>query len=105
MKRELPTFACGRKWRARSPRPPKTERLVRETPSGCGGMEEDAMNRKWFQVMTWLMWLALPLTALRYWQVWGGLCAHMAAHFYGFGPAHGGMPRQVSLGFAPGISP
>jgi len=67
-------------------------------------MEEDAMNRRWFQVMTWLMWLALPLTALRYWQVWGRLPAHMATHFDAFGRPNGWMSRQVSLEFALGIT-
>jgi len=39
------------------------------------------MNRKLFPILTAMMWLALPLTAVRYWQVWDQLPERMATHF------------------------
>jgi xanthosine utilization system XapX-like protein len=58
------------------------------------------MNRKFFTTLTALMWLALPLTALRYWQVWDHLPARMATHFGAHGQPNGWMPRETSLSFA-----
>lgn len=62
------------------------------------------MNRRAFQFFTWLMWLALPLIALRYWQVWDQLPLRMATHFDVNGRANGWMTRDVSLWFALGIT-
>jgi len=62
------------------------------------------MNRRAFHVLTWLMWLALPLLALRYWQVWDQLPLRMATHFDINGRANGWMTRDVSLWFALGIT-
>ena len=62
------------------------------------------MNRKLFTILTVLMWLALPLTALRYWQVWDQLPARMATHFGANGQPNGWMPREVSLYFALGLT-
>lgn len=62
------------------------------------------MNRKHFTIMTALMWLALPLTALRYWLVWDQLPARMATHFGANGQANGWMPREISLYFALGLT-
>ena len=28
------------------------------------------MNRNWYKPLVWLMWLALPATALNYWRAW-----------------------------------
>jgi hypothetical protein len=39
------------------------------------------MKRGWYALATWLMWLALPLTALRYLGVWDRLPIRMAVHF------------------------
>ena len=39
------------------------------------------MKRDWYTLATWLMWLALPITALNYWRVWDRLPARMAVHF------------------------
>ncbi len=39
------------------------------------------MTRDFFKPLTWLMWLALPITALNYWQAWDQLPARMAVHF------------------------
>src|ERR1700757_1900235 len=61
------------------------------------------MNRKRFQLATVLMWLALPLTALRYWQVWDRLPALMATHFAANGQANGWMTREAALYFVLGL--
>jgi hypothetical protein len=42
------------------------------------------MNRQWYKPpawLIWLMWLALPLSALEYRQNWDQLPARMAVHF------------------------
>lgn len=39
------------------------------------------MNRSWYTLATWLMWLALPITALSYLRVWDRLPMRMAVHF------------------------
>jgi hypothetical protein len=62
------------------------------------------MNRKRFTILTALMWLALPVTALRYWQVWDQLPAPMATHFAADGHANGWMSREVALYYALGVS-
>src|SRR5215471_1238777 len=62
------------------------------------------MNRKLFTLLTALMWIALPLTALRYWQVWDSLPASMATHFAADGHANGWMPRETALYFALGVT-
>lgn len=61
------------------------------------------MNRT-FKAFTWLMWLALPLTALRYRMVWDRLPVRMATHFNAAGQANGWMTREVSLEFALGLT-
>lgn len=62
------------------------------------------MNRKLFQFAVALMWLALPLTALRYWTVWDQLPFRMATHFDANWHANGWMPRETSFEFALGIT-
>jgi len=39
------------------------------------------MNRDWYKTLTWLMWLALPITGLNYWRAWDQLPTRMAVHF------------------------
>ncbi len=39
------------------------------------------MKRERFHLFTGLMWLALPIIALRHWQLWDRLPASMAVHF------------------------
>src|SRR5581483_781753 len=46
------------------------------------------------------MWLALPLTACRYWSAWDRLPAHMATHFGANGQPNGWMTPQQSLTFS-----
>jgi hypothetical protein len=60
------------------------------------------MNRK-FQLATAAMWLALPLFALRTYQVWDHLPTRMASHFDAAGHANGWMSREVSLTFSLGF--
>jgi hypothetical protein len=62
------------------------------------------MNRRLFTILTALMWIAIPLTALRYAQVWDELPARMATHFAADGHPNGWMPRETSLYFALGIT-
>src|SRR5215472_19364586 len=59
--------------------------------------------RRGFQFATALMWLALPLTALRYWQVWHQLPARLATHFAANGQPNGWMSREVALYFGLGL--
>jgi len=61
------------------------------------------MNRK-IQVVTWLMWLVLPLTALRFWWAWDRLPARMATHFNASGQPNGWMTRQAALEFGLGMT-
>jgi hypothetical protein len=58
------------------------------------------MTRKAFIIATALMWLALPLTALRYVEWWNQLPTAMATHFTANGQANGWMSREVSLSYA-----
>ena len=62
------------------------------------------MKSKSFQFAIALMWLALPLTALRYWTSWDQLPARMATHFDINGRANGWMSRETSLQFAIGLA-
>jgi hypothetical protein len=62
------------------------------------------MNRRTFAILTALMWIALPLTALRYAQVWNQLPVNMATHFNALGEPNGWMPRLTSLYFALGLT-
>jgi uncharacterized membrane protein len=41
----------------------------------------DSIERKIFQAAVGLAWLALPLTALKYWTAWDRLPMRMAVHF------------------------
>jgi Protein of unknown function (DUF1648) len=58
------------------------------------------MNRKAFQIFIWLMWLALPITAVRFWMAWDRLPLRMATHFGINGQPNGWMPRHTALYFA-----
>jgi len=62
------------------------------------------MNRKLYQSLTWLLWLALPLTALRFWMVWDQLPARMATHFNANWQPNGWMSKEVALAFALGMT-
>lgn len=62
------------------------------------------MNRKVFETSIWLMWLALPATAVRFWLAWDRLPLRMATHFDFNGRPNGWMPRETALYFALGIT-
>src|SRR5579871_2069966 len=62
------------------------------------------MNRKLFTILTALMWIAIPLTALRFWQVWDLLPASMATHFAADGHPNGWMSRETALYYALGVT-
>jgi hypothetical protein len=62
------------------------------------------MNRKVFQTLIWLMWLALPLTAFRFWLAWSRLPLRMATHFDINWRPNGWMPRDTAFYFALGIT-
>jgi hypothetical protein len=62
------------------------------------------MNRKVFTILTGLMWIAIPLTALRYWQGWDALPTSMATHFAADGHPNGWMPRETAFYYALGVT-
>lgn len=61
------------------------------------------MNRRRFQMFTGLLWLALPLMALRHWQVWDRLPASLAVHFNAANQPNGWMSKSVALRFDLGL--
>jgi hypothetical protein len=62
------------------------------------------MNRKVFQTFIWLMWLALPITALRFALAWNHLPLRMATHFDIGGRPNGWMLRGTAFYTALGIT-
>ena len=62
------------------------------------------MNRRAFQIGVALPWLALPLIALRYWQVWNELPAYMATHFDAANRPNGWMSRGTALWYGLAIA-
>jgi hypothetical protein len=62
------------------------------------------MNRRIFQFATVFLWLALPLVALQYLQVWNQLPAHVATHFNAAGEANGWMSPDQALKFGVGFT-
>jgi len=62
------------------------------------------MKHKVFQTFTWLMWLALPITALRFGLAWNHLPPRMATHFDINGRPNGWMPRETAFYTALGIT-
>lgn len=61
------------------------------------------MNRTFYKPAVWLMWLALPLTALNYWRVWDRLPARVAVHFDANWQPNGWTSREGALMLALGI--
>ena len=55
------------------------------------------MNRGFYKLATWLMWLALPTTALNYWRAWDHLPVRMAVHFDAHWQPNGYTSREGSL--------
>ncbi|HKH98425.1 MAG TPA: DUF1648 domain-containing protein [Candidatus Sulfotelmatobacter sp.] len=61
------------------------------------------MNRDWYKPAIWLMWLALPTTALNYWRAWDHLPARMAVHFDANWQPNGYTSREGALELGLGI--
>jgi uncharacterized membrane protein len=55
------------------------------------------MKRDWYTLATWMMWLALPITALNYWRVWDRLPMRMAVHFDANWQPNGYTSREGAL--------
>jgi hypothetical protein len=60
--------------------------------------------RRMFQFGIVFLWLALPLTAVQYTQVWNQLPARVATHFNAANHANGWMPRVEAVQFAVGFT-
>ncbi len=61
------------------------------------------MNRDWYKTLVWLMWVALPATALNYWRAWDQLPLRMAVHFDADWHPNGYTSREGSLILGLGI--
>ena len=61
------------------------------------------MNRNLYKPAIWLMWLALPITALTYWRSWDQLPMRMAVHFDANWQPNGYSSREGSLMLSLGI--
>jgi immunity protein, SdpI family len=61
------------------------------------------MHRRIFQLAVVLLWLALPLVATQYTEVWNQLPARMATHFNAAGEANGWMTRGEAVNFTVGF--
>ncbi|MGA2746672.1 MAG: DUF1648 domain-containing protein [Candidatus Sulfotelmatobacter sp.] len=60
------------------------------------------MNRN-YKPLTWLMWLALPITAFKYWRNWDRLPLRMAVHFDANWQPNGYTSREGALMLGLGI--
>ena len=61
------------------------------------------MNSNLYKPAIWLMWLALPITALTYWRSWDQLPLRMAVHFDANWQPNGYSSREGSLMLSLGI--
>ena len=61
------------------------------------------MNSNVYKPAIWLMWLALPITALTYWRSWDQLPMRMAVHFDANWQPNGYSSREGSLMLSLGI--
>ena len=61
------------------------------------------MNRDLYKPATWLMWLALPMTGLNYWQTWDRLPRRMAVHVDANWQPNGYTSRESALMLGIGI--
>jgi hypothetical protein len=59
--------------------------------------------RTWHKTLIWLMWLALPTTALPYWRAWDQLPLRMAVHFDANWQPNGYTSREGALILGLGI--
>ena len=65
---------------------------------------EEPMNRNWYTTAIWMMWLALPITALNYGRAWDQLPARMAVHFDANWQPNGYTSREGALMLGLGIT-
>jgi len=61
------------------------------------------MTRSLYKPLVWLMWLALPVTALNYWRAWDHLPLRMAVHFDANWQPNGYTSREGALMLGLGI--
>ncbi len=61
------------------------------------------MNSKFYKPALGIMWLALPITALKYWRAWDRLPARMAVHFDANWQPNGYTTREGALELGLGI--
>jgi hypothetical protein len=61
------------------------------------------MSRNFYKPLVWLMWLALPITALKYWHAWDHLPVRMAVHFDANWQPSGYTSREGALMLGLGI--
>jgi hypothetical protein len=61
------------------------------------------MERHRYKTLVGLMWLALPITALKYWRFWDQLPSRMAVHFDANWRPNGYTSRQGALMLGLGI--
>ncbi len=64
---------------------------------------EEPMTRNRYTIAIWIMWLALPITALNYWRAWAQLPARMAVHFDANWQPNGYTSREGALMLGLGI--
>ena len=62
------------------------------------------MNRRVFQAFIWLMWVALPMTVLRFWLAWDHLPLRLATHFDINGGPNGWMARERAFYLVLGLT-
>ncbi len=68
------------------------------------GAVQSSASRSYFKALIALMWLALPVVGLRYWQVWDQLPSRLVTHFDHAGRPNGWMSPQGSLVFSLGLT-
>jgi hypothetical protein len=61
------------------------------------------MTGRWYKTLVALMWLALPVTALKYWRAWDRLPMRMAVHFDAHWRPNGYTSREGALMLGLGI--
>jgi len=81
----------------------RSELSTKPELSGADVSPGASMNRSWYTAAIWMMWLALPITALNYWRAWDQLPARMAVHFDANWQPNGYTSREGALMLGLGI--
>jgi Protein of unknown function (DUF1648) len=81
----------------------RSESPIEPHLSGNDVSPGDSMNRSWYTTAIWMMWLALPITALNYWRAWDQLPTRMAVHFDANWQPNGYTSREGALMLGLGI--